>query len=135
MDQMGRLSFEPLVPVALWMALALVGGAVLVWHALRRPAVVTRVRWGFVIVLMSSALLATLLILLNPTWVWELPPPPGKPLLNILVDTSASMGTPDAGNGATRFNQAAQLAKLLNDDLHDRFDIRVSRFSSEVKTI
>ena len=34
------------------------------------------------------------MILLNPTWLERIPPPPGKPLLTILVDRSASMATP-----------------------------------------
>jgi hypothetical protein len=130
---MGSLSFEPLVPVALWTALALGGAALMVWHALRKPAVVSPGRWVFVVVLMSMALLATLLILLNPTWVWELPPPPGKPLLNILVDTSASMSTPDAGGGASRFGEAGRVAAALSERLMDRFDVRVSGFAGEVK--
>ena len=85
---MGTLSVEPLIPVALWMALALAGALLLGWHAVRRPAIVSPLRWGFIVFFMSVALLVVLGILLNPTWVREIEPPPGKPLLTILLEAS-----------------------------------------------
>src|SRR5687767_6081770 len=114
---MTSLSFEPLIPGALWLALAVAGAAMLAWYALRRPAGATRGRWAAAVALMTLALAAVMVVLLNPTWVREIPPPAGKPLLTVLVDASGSMAVPDgsgAGSkGTTRFYAAAQTAASL----------------------
>ena len=81
---MGSLSFEPLIPPSLWMALAVAGLALLGWYAFRRPGPIGRARWALAVGLMGTALGLVLLVLLNPTWVREIPPPAGKPLLSVL---------------------------------------------------
>ncbi|MEO6437027.1 MAG: hypothetical protein ABIP55_14890, partial [Tepidisphaeraceae bacterium] len=126
---MGSLSFDPLIPASLWLALALVAAGLLAWYAWSRPSVVTRARWVVTIGLMTGALSLVLGILLNPTWVREVAPPPGKPLLTLLVDSSASMGTPDADRGATRYAAAALQAMELADALKKQFDVRVRTFA------
>src|SRR4051812_49212588 len=126
---MGTLTFEPLIPAALWMALAVAGLALLAWYGLRRPEAVARGRWVLSLGLMGAALAAVLIVLLNPTWVSEIPPPAGKPLLNVLVDDSGSMAQPDAGGGATRYQAAAKVAAALASDLGNQFDVRVRTFS------
>src|SRR4051794_5601176 len=110
---MSSLSFEPLIPGSLWMALAVVGLALLGWYALRRPEAIGLARWTLAIVLMTTALATVLAVLLNPTRVTELPPPAGKPLLSVLVDDSGSMCVPDGATngsqGQTRYESAAKL--------------------------
>lgn len=123
------MTFQPLIPPSLWLALAVAGAALLVWYALRRPPVMGRVRWSAVVMLMTSAVALVLLILLNPVRVRAIPPPAGKPVLTILVDASGSMATPDAGGGATRYASAARTASELSSSLADRFDVRVRTFS------
>src|SRR6185312_3404809 len=123
------MTFEPLIPPSLWLALAVIGAALLAWYAWRRPQVLSRRRWGIVIGLMAVALSLTLLILLNPIHVRAIPPPPGKPLLTVLVDGSASMATPDAGSGSTRYQQAGTIATGVASQLADQFDVRVRTFS------
>ena len=123
------MTFEPLIPNSLWLALAVGGAALLAWYALHRPAMTGRARWVAVLALMSAGLGLVLLILLNPIRVREIAPPPGKPLLTVLVDASASMATPDAATGATRYRAAARIASALSDELADRFDVRVRTFS------
>jgi hypothetical protein len=130
---MGSLSFEPLIPGSLWMALAVVGLALLTWYALRRPEAVRRGRWMVVILLMGAAMATVLGVLLNPTWVTELPPPAGKPLLSVLVDDSGSMSVPDGGGGTnrdgdTRYEVAATLAQSLSSSLSNQFDVQVRIF-------
>lgn len=126
---MNSLRFEPLVPGALWMALAVVGAALLLFYALRRrPSGVTRWRWGGIVGLMGLAVGLVLGVLLNPTWVREIPPPAGKPLLTVLVDASGSMATPDA-DGQARYDAAVRSAGGIIDDLSRRFDVRVRRFA------
>lgn len=91
--------FEPLIPSSLWLALAAVAGALLVVYAVRRPAVMSRARWAWTVGGMALAVVLVLAILLNPTWVERVAPPGGKPVLTVLVDSTASMGTPDAPGG------------------------------------
>src|SRR5262249_34292498 len=55
--------------------------------------------------------------------------PPGKPLLTILVDASASMATPDAGSGSTRYQAAARLAQDFAQQTGGRFEVRVRTFA------
>ncbi|HWE93963.1 MAG TPA: vWA domain-containing protein [Tepidisphaeraceae bacterium] len=123
------MTFEPLIPTSLWLALAVAGALLIGWYALRRPQVMTRVRWGGVVGLMAVAVALALLILLNPIRVRMIPPPAGRPLLTVLVDASASMGTPDAGSGSTRYASAAALSTDLNSRLGDQFEVRVRSFS------
>src|SRR5688500_994111 len=107
---MNSLRFEPLIPGALWMALAAVGAALLLFYALRRrPGGGGRGRWGAIVALMAWAVALVLAVLLNPTWVREIPPPAGKPLLTVLVDASGSMVTPDA-DGRPRYDSAVRSA-------------------------
>lgn len=133
---MGTLSFEPLIPPSLWMALAVVGLGLLVWYGLRRPEAIGRGRWWASLGLMGAALAAVLVVLLNPMWVTELPPPAGKPLLNVLVDDSSSMLMPDGGaGGATRYQAVATLAATLAARLENQFDVRVRTFSESSSPI
>lgn len=134
---MGSLSFEPLIPGSLWMALAVAGVALLAWYALRRPEAIRRGRWALVNLLMGAAMATVLGVLLNPTWVTELPPPAGKPLLSVLVDDSGSMSVPDGAgantDGGTRYEVAAKLARSLSSDLERQFDVQVRTFSETTK--
>ena len=126
---LGAITFEPLIPASLWLALAAAAVALLGWYALRRPvAAVGRARWGGVMALMAASVAIALLVLLNPTWVREVAPPPGKPLLTVLVDASASMATADAA-GRPRYAAAAESAATLADDLNRRFEVRVRKFA------
>src|SRR5688500_11090965 len=112
---MSGVMFEPLIAPSLWMALATASIALLIWYALRRPAVVRRARWAMIITLMSCAVVLVLAILLNPIRVTELPPPAGKPALTVLVDVSGSMATPDVENGMSRYDAAQrQVARIVD---------------------
>ena len=130
---MGQMTFEPLIPGALWVVLAAAGVAVLGWYASRRPGAVSRRRFGGIVILMSAALAMVLALLLNPTWRREVPPPAGKPVLTVLVDTSGSMATPDAAGGGTRYAAAAHAAERLSADLSDRFDVRIRAFDQTLR--
>jgi hypothetical protein len=129
---MGTLSFEPLVPLALWLTLAVAGLALLGWYARARPAAVPRRRWLVIVGLMALGLVLLLLIVLNPTWVEPVTPPAGKPLLTVLLDATASMETPDAPDGQTRYRAAARLARACAEELGDRFEVRVRTFAGSL---
>src|SRR5262249_33100930 len=113
---MRLLTFQPMIPGPLWVLVTLACGGIWVWYGWRRPGGVSRPRWSGILMLTACGLALVLIILLNPTWLERVLPPGGKPRLTILVDTSASMDTPDAdadadpragtGGGKTRFEAA-----------------------------
>ena len=123
------MTVDPLIPSSLWLALAVAGAALLIWYAIRRPAVQGIGRWPAVIGLMTAGLLVVLLILLNPIRVRPIPPPVGKPLLMVLVDSSASMAIHDAADDRTRYRAASETALAIAGSLKDTFDVRVRTFS------
>lgn len=123
------LEFSPLIPLSVWWGLAVAGLVVLVWYARRRPASISPLRWGSIIVLMGIGGALPLLLELNPTWVRALPQPAGKPQLTVLVDATGSMGTADVENQSTRFTAAAGMAKTIQERLSDQFDVRLQAFS------
>lgn len=127
---MGSLRFEPLLSSFAWSLLAIAGSGALIWYALHRPGGCARARWWTACALIGAALCATLVMLLNPTWIEPIPPPAGKPLLTVLVDASASMATADQPEQQTRFQAAGAIATRLADDLSDRFDVRVRTFAA-----
>ncbi|MEW6251112.1 MAG: hypothetical protein AB1716_10730 [Planctomycetota bacterium] len=128
---MRALSFEPLLPPALWLTLAALLIALLAWYAARRPSRIPRSRWAGALLLSALAAGVVLLVLLNPTWNEEEPPPAGKPQLTILLDASASMATPDADAGATRFQAAAAPAQQMIENLSGAFDVRLWTFDTQ----
>ncbi len=78
---------------------------------------------------MVLAAAVPLVVLLNPTWRERIPPPPGKPLLTILVDRSASMATRDADRGQTRYQAAVACAAAAVGELKDRYEVRIRSFA------
>ncbi len=85
--------------------------------------------------LMAGGLGVVLALLLNPVWVEEVPPPEGKPLLTVLVDSSASMAAVDALGGKSRYDEGVALAARLARELAGRFDVRVRAFADRVMPI
>ncbi|MGQ0635964.1 MAG: CARDB domain-containing protein [Planctomycetaceae bacterium] len=127
---MSTLTFEPLISPALWIALASLAAGVAVWYARTRPPVVTRRRWGVILALFAAGLAIVLGILLNPTWLEPVPPPPGKPLLTVLVDQSKSMDVADAPRERSRFEEATDVATKGVPKLAERFDVRLRTFAA-----
>jgi hypothetical protein len=122
---MSHITFDPHIPLALWAPLALATAALLGWYALAGRRRLPARRWWLITALMLLAAAVPLVVLLNPTWLERVPPPPGKPLLTILVDRSASMATRDAGSGRTRYQAAVALAAGAQRELSDRYEVRI----------
>ena len=61
----------------------------------------------------------------------RVPPPPGKPLLSVLVDASASMDVRDASQQRSRYQEACRITKALVKDLGNRYEIRLRGFAAE----
>ena len=148
----GTLVFEPLISSPLWLSLAVGAAALLAWYTIdcaRRMGRRAAVR---IALLMGLGLALPLVILLNPTWHDRVPPPEGKPLLTLLVDTSASMATADgsesqaadpaadsdadpAAGSATRFDQARRIAQSLAMKLADRYEVQLRTFASSAAAV
>jgi hypothetical protein len=131
---MSTLSFEPLIPLALWLFLAGAGLILLAWYSWTRPAAAPRRRFTVMIALMTLSLSTVLLVLLNPTWLEIQTPLAGKPTLTILVDATASMATQDLPQGQTRYQGAAQLAQAFAGNLQDRFEVRTLTFAESLSS-
>ncbi len=130
---MNTLNFEPLIPPALWVLLALAGLALMVWYGSSRPGSISRRRWASVLTLNATAFGAVLFVLLNPTWIEPVRPPEGKPVLTIVVDATGSMATPDGPGGITRYRSAVLGVRVLGEKLGAQFDIRVVSSAENVK--
>ncbi len=130
---MSRILFDPLIPLSLWFPLFLVGAAFLAcfgWSCRKRLVGPRRLE---ILTLMTVALLLPLAVLLNPTWNEPIPPPPGKPLLTILVDQSASMETRDAVTGRSRYEEAVHLAEAAARYFETNYEVRLFGFDRELK--
>ena len=127
---MSNLTFEPLIPSALWIVLAAVSAGVLGWYFWRRPAALSGPRWGLVGALAAAGMAMVLAILLNPLWLEPIPPPAGKPLLTVLLDRSASMRIADGADSESRLAQGAKIAQLLPKSLSGQFDVQVRTFAA-----
>ena len=127
-----KLVAEPHIPFALWLALAILALAVMVWYGLTNKMSATRGQKTLILALMSTTLALPLLVLLNLTWIQNVPPPAGKPVVRVLIDTSASMATADI-EGQPRIDRAQELAKSAASVLGEQFDVRVSTFDEALK--
>ncbi|MGB7735554.1 MAG: hypothetical protein WBL72_17895 [Thermoguttaceae bacterium] len=126
---MTHITFDPYIPLAMWAPLALATAALLGWYAVAGRRRLPAWRWWTVVVLMAAAAAVPLVVLLNPTWLERIPPPPGKPLLTILIDRSASMATRDGENGQTRYQAGVACAAAATRELGERYDVRLRTFA------
>lgn len=126
---MTRLVFDPWIPWALWSPLALAAAGLWCAYVVVSRRRLVGPRRSLVLALMAGAVAIPLLMLLNPVWVRELPPPAGKPLLTLLVDRSSSMATADAVQNQSRLVVARKLADTLGQDLQTRFDVEWKTFA------
>jgi hypothetical protein len=125
------LTFEPLLPPAAWVALAVCACALWFWYVGRRPSSIRRNVWIALSALMALGMLAVFIVLLNPIWLEPIQPPGGKPLLTILVDESASMATEDASDNQSRFHAATDMARQAASSLDDLFETRIHLFGGK----
>ncbi|MCA9137055.1 MAG: hypothetical protein KDB00_09855 [Planctomycetales bacterium] len=125
------MEFQPSVALPTWIFLAVL--FLVTWAAYgyrSRNRIGSGRRIG-VMLLMLLVGCVPLALLLNPVWVDPVAPPEGKPLVTILVDTSASMSVNDDGNDATRIDQATSLAKTLVDRFGPTYEHQIISFAGE----
>lgn len=122
-----HLIAEPYIPFALWLALVIAALVAMVWYGLTNKMSASRSRKILILGLMSATLSLPLIVLLNLTWIQNIPPPAGKPVVSVLIDTSASMACEDS-TGQSRLRRAEQIASSASSALSHQFDVRVSTF-------
>ncbi len=128
------LDWQPRVSLPLWLALATVFLCVWGAYAWRCGRAISKSRRVWTLGLMLLAGSVPLVLLLNPTWVEALPPPEGRPLVTILVDTSGSMNVADVdGQSETRLDRAAKLAEKITSSLDDSYETRLFAFDATVR--
>ncbi|MCG8651525.1 MAG: VWA domain-containing protein [Pirellulales bacterium] len=128
------LDWQPRVSLPLWLALALV--LMIVWgiYLWRCGGSIPKGRRVWTLGLMLVAGFVPLMLLLNPTWVEALPPPEGRPLVTVLVDTSGSMNVADDENSSeTRLSRAAELAKQTLAGFSETFETRIIAFDTDAR--
>ncbi len=132
---MQRLEFNPAVSSALWLALAIAAVGLWTWYAWASRGRMRGSRRALILTGMATLLVLPLLVLLNPTWMQAMPPPPGKPVITVLIDSTGSMGTDDvvgdqsaASTVRTRLARAVEIARQVDQKLGGPFDVRVRRF-------
>ncbi|MBN1911749.1 MAG: hypothetical protein JW818_18555 [Pirellulales bacterium] len=128
---MKHLTLDPQVPLALWVPLALAAAGLLAWYATSSRGRLPGWRRPVVLGLMALAVAIPLVILLNPTWLERLPPPPGQPKLAVLVDRSDSMATRDMDSGKSRYEVALALAERMQEELKNRYEVDVRYFAAD----
>jgi hypothetical protein len=126
------LTFEPLISSTVWVTAAIVAAAMLGWYAWSRPAAIGRIRWSIIILLMAASAMLLLAVLLNPTWLERIPPPPEKPRLAILIDDSGSMASADLPDGRTRYQAASEVAEKCAARLAEGYDVEIGAFSKSL---
>jgi hypothetical protein len=125
-------TIDPKIPLGLWWALAALSAVAIALYAMRRNWDMSPTRRTIVTTLMGLGLVGPLLIALNPTWIEPIPPPPGQPVLSVLVDGTMSMQTADAAKGstATRWQTAIEAANRVQGD--SQIEVRRFAFDNEL---
>ena len=126
-------NFEPRIPIFLWWSLVLVCVAALAAYWFRHDQSTSTLRRTLLTVLLGASVVGPLLIALNPTWVEEIPPTPGKPLVSIYVDQTMSMDISDVDDrpNQTRHESAIAAARQIGEST-ETVDVRKSVFDSDV---
>lgn len=124
------LDWQPRVGLPVWLAFVVVVGVV--WmaygHASRSRLTGGRHRWTLLWMLWAG--IVPLILLLNPVWVDALPPPDGRPLVTLVIDTSTSMNVADdaANPDQTRIVRSIGLASRISESLEKIYETRWMTF-------
>ena len=126
-------SFEPRFPIFVWWSLVLICIGALAAYWFRRDQSIGTIRRSILTVLLGMSVVGPLLIALNPTWVEEIPPTPGRPLVSVYVDQTMSMEISDVEErpNQTRQQSAIAAAEQIGEST-ETVDVRKSAFDSDV---
>lgn len=129
---MRTLIVDPVLPETLWATLALAAAVAIGLYLIFRPPAVSRLRRAVIGALLALFAAGLLALLLNPTWEEVRRATQGRPTLAVLLDSSASMNTPDC-DGRTRFDAARDVARRMQKDLSERFEVQTWTFDRELR--
>ena len=126
-------SFEPRIPITLWWSLFAVCIVALVSYWIRRDHSLGTWQRSLLTVLLGLSIVGPLLIALNPTWLEEIPPAPGKPLVMVYLDQTMSMDITDVDDrpAQTRHQSALWAAQQIGEST-ETVDVRKSAFDSDI---
>ncbi len=129
-------SFEPRIPITLWWSLVVVCVAALAAYWFQRDAAIGSWRRAMLTTLLGLSVVGPLLIALNPTWVEQIPPTPGKPLVMVYVDQTMSMDIADVDErpNETRHQSALRAAKQIGEST-ETVDVRKQAFDSDIHAL
>jgi len=126
-------SFEPRIPIAFWWSLVVVCTVALAAYCFRHDQSMSSWRRSLLTVLLGLSIVGPLLIALNPTWIEEIPPTPGKPLVTVYVDQTMSMDIVDVDDRPNQTRQqSAVLASQQIGESTETVDVRKNAFDSEI---
>ena len=126
-------SFEPRIPIFLWWSLVVVCSAALTAYWFRRDQTYSTFRRTWLTGLLGLSVVGPLLVALNPTWVEEIPPTPGKPLISVYVDQTMSMDISDVDERPNQTRQqTANSAALQIGESTATVDVQKNAFDSDV---
>ncbi len=128
------VTFDPLIPLPLWLSAAVLSLVVGLAYVLYRPPGTSRGRRLLVTGLSLLGMAGPLVLLLNPSRLRPQTPPQANPLLVVLLDSSRSMATGDA-DGHTRFGVAAADVHRLLGELGASFEVELQAFDREARAL
>jgi hypothetical protein len=133
------IKLQPIIPLAVWAPIVVLAVVALYFYAKALRNRLASRRWRTVLSLTVLVLAAQLLIILNPTWVAEVPPPPGKPTLTVLVDSSVSMNVEDQvvsdSNSVSRFARALEIAQSFDAELTEKYNVHFRTFDVSDRSV
>ncbi len=126
-------SFEPRIPIFVWWSLVLICIGALAAYWFRRDQSIGTIRRSILTVLLGMSVVGPLLIALNPTWVEEIPPTPGRPLVSVYVDQTMSMEISDVDDRPNQTRQQSAIAAAAQiGESTETVDVRKSAFDTDV---
>lgn len=131
---MAGLTCEPLLPVRYVALIAVLAAPALAWCGWRSSAAAPRGRRLLLAALRVAAALAAVGLLLNPGRLVRAGSAAGRPVVALLVDTSASMAVPDAAGGP-RLAAAREAARKLAGRLPADCDVRFLAFDLQARAV
>ena len=124
MGLLAWLDWRPHVALPVWLALVAIMSVAWIVYAYQSRNRLSPSRRRMTLFWMLFAAVIPLVLLLNPVWVEALPPPDGRPLVTMVIDTSASMNVSDDDGSETRIERAIELANEVTDSLDSIYETR-----------
>ncbi len=130
------ITFDPPFPAPAILGAGLILGALVVWVYIRAQGRLGPIRRTLFLLIRLLAVAGLVVVLLRPMRTEPAAASTGKPLFAVVVDTSASMATADAG-GTSRYEAVASSLRDHQGDLRTRlgsdYDVRFFTFDKTLQ--